>query len=160
MKKFHSAKELAEIPIEELKNLLASSSKNYFRNIDQKSILVNQTAKYLFSIPNILAEQINFLIKEENFTDDVTPLTRTGNAYLRYYFIQDTQSMINYNSEYCEYYKHKFKETPRHSHKRALTLTARKLVRLVSTLLSKKQLYPSPEERKERKLKQKEMTDS
>jgi hypothetical protein len=72
-----------------------------------------------------------------NFNGDITPLTKTENPYLRYYFIQAAQCLVNHNLEYREYFTRKFNETPRHPHKRALSLTARKLVRLVYALLSK-----------------------
>ena len=68
-------------------------------------------------------------------------MTKTGNPYLRYYLIQAAQCLVNHNPEYREYFTRKFNETPRHPHKRALSLTARKLVRLVFALLSKNQLY-------------------
>jgi transposase len=85
-----------------------------------------------------------------NFTGDVTPLTKTGNSYLRYYLIQAAQCMITHNAEYKEYYNRKFKETTRHAHKRALTLTARKLVRLIFAMLSNNQLYLTPDKRMQR----------
>jgi len=80
-----------------------------------------------------------------NFNGDITPLTKTGNPYLRYYLIQAAQCLVNHNPEYREYFTRKFNETPRHPHKRALSLTARKLVRLVYALLSKNQLYLAKE---------------
>ena len=46
-----------------------------------------------------------------------------------------------HNAEYKAYYETKFKEVTKHQHKRALVLTARKLVRLVYALLKKGQLY-------------------
>lgn len=79
------------------------------------------------------------------FNGDITPMTKTGNPYLRYYLIQAAQSMVQNNQEYREYYTRKFKETPRHPQKRALSLTARKLVRLVYAMLSKGQLYQTPD---------------
>ena len=42
---------------------------------------------------------------------------------------------------YRAYYDSKYQEVPKHKHKRAVVLTARKLVRLVFALLSKGQLY-------------------
>lgn len=87
-----------------------------------------------------------------NFNRDVTPLTKTGNSYLRYYLIQTAQYMVNHNAEYREYFNRKFKETARHPSKRALSLIARKLVRLVYALLSRNQLYMAPQIREHRKL--------
>ena len=42
---------------------------------------------------------------------------------------------------YRAFYESKYQEVSKHKHKRALVLTARKLVRLIFALLSKGQLY-------------------
>ncbi len=69
------------------------------------------------------------------------PLTRTGNAYLRYYFVQAANSVRQYESEYRQFYSRKFRESKTHHHRRALVLAARKLVRMVDALLRSNQLY-------------------
>lgn len=76
-----------------------------------------------------------------DFEADHTPMTKTGNKYLRYYLIQAANSLRHHNAEYRRYYSLKYRETKLHPHKRALVLTARKFVRLVYALLSKQQLY-------------------
>lgn len=231
LKKFTSAVELAQVPTDDLKELLAEFSKGHLGT--EKTSLVNQAANDSFPIPNPLAQQVHLLVKQTlqqldllekhmatldkkitklienfhnplisvrgigpvlaagliaeigdisrfsgqaqlakyagltwrksqsgNFTGDITPLTKTGNAFLRYYLILAAQSMINHNPEYREYYNRKFKETPRHPHKRALTLTARKLVRLVYALLSKNQLYLTQQERQTRQSTKEEVSIS
>lgn len=85
-----------------------------------------------------------------NFRAEETFMTKTGNVYLRRALIIAAQSMVNHNDEYTDYYQRKFKEATRHAHKRALSLTARKLVRLVHAMLSTNQLYMTPEERMKR----------
>ena len=70
-----------------------------------------------------------------------TSLTRTGNHYLRYYLIEAANSVKNHEPVYKEYYYKKYDEVPKHKHKRALVLTARKFVRLVDVLLRNHQLY-------------------
>ncbi|HHX96701.1 MAG TPA: IS110 family transposase [Clostridia bacterium] len=70
-----------------------------------------------------------------------TSLTRTGNHYLRYYLVEAANSIKNREPVYKEYYYKKYDEVPKHKHKRALVLTARKLVRLVDVLLRNHQLY-------------------
>ncbi len=52
--------------------------------------------------------------------------------------------------EYGQYYAAKAAETPRHAHKRALVLTARKLVRLIDALLRTGARYQTPAERQAR----------
>ncbi|PEF69522.1 IS110 family transposase [Bacillus cereus] len=73
-----------------------------------------------------------------------TPLTKKGNRYFRYYLIEAANSVRRYLPEYQEFYAKKFSETPKHQHKRAIVLTARKFVRLVDTLLHNHQLYTPP----------------
>lgn len=79
-----------------------------------------------------------------DFTAEDTYLKRTGNEYLRYYFIQAADQLRKYNPEFSQYYARKFKEAKTHKHKRALVLTARKAVRLVFALLREEKLYKPP----------------
>ncbi|MDI6788490.1 MAG: IS110 family transposase [Planctomycetota bacterium] len=75
------------------------------------------------------------------FCAEETRLVKSANQYLRYYLIEAANSLRTHNETYRVYYQKKYKEVTKHQHKRALVLTARKLVRLVFALLSKKQLY-------------------
>ena len=75
------------------------------------------------------------------FTADVTSLSRNGNQYLRYYLVEAANSVRRQIPEYGDYYAKKYQEVPKHQHKRALVLTARKFVRLVDALLRKNQIY-------------------
>lgn len=54
--------------------------------------------------------------------------------------IKATNSLRAYNEEYRAYYQRKYREVNKHRHKRALVLTARKLVRLVFALLSENRM--------------------
>jgi transposase len=84
-----------------------------------------------------------------DFVAEDTPMMRSGNQYLRYYFIEAANSLRMHNEEYAAYYRTKYREATTHHHKRACVLTARKLVRLVHTLLRKGQVYQTPDQRKE-----------
>lgn len=233
LKKFHSASELAEVPTEELKQLLQKFSKGHFRDVDAKTEEIKQSGKDSFPVPKELASQVHLVLKQTlqqlellkkhivrldkkiakqmgkfnnvlqsipgigpvlsagilaeigdvsrfpgqaqlakyagltwrknqsgGFCGDATPLTKTGNSYLRYYLIQAAQCMVQHNDEYREYFNRKCRETPRHPYKRALSLTARKLVRLVYALLSGNQLYMAPDEREHRQLACEEVTST
>jgi transposase len=81
-----------------------------------------------------------------NFTAECTNLVNSGNRYLRYYLIEATDSLRRYDSEFRRFYDLKFNEVNRFQHKRALALTARKLVRLVFRLLKDNRLYIPPED--------------
>ena len=70
-----------------------------------------------------------------------TPMTKTGNSYLRYYICEATNMAILHNETYLKYYQKKYAEVKTHQHTRAIVLTARKFIRLIYGLLSKNQLY-------------------
>lgn len=70
-----------------------------------------------------------------------TRLIKSGNKFLRYYLIEAADSVRKHDSEYARFYNLKYKEVNKYQHKRALALTARKLVRLVFVLLKTNKLY-------------------
>lgn len=76
-----------------------------------------------------------------DFQAEETRLTRTGNRYLRYYFCEAANRVRMCDPEYAAYYDRKFHEVRKHRHKRAIVLTARKLIRLVVRLLTTNQPY-------------------
>lgn len=75
------------------------------------------------------------------FKADETNMIRSGNRYLRFYLVEAANSVKNNEPEFRDYYYKKYHEVPKHQHKRALVLTARKLVRLVDALLRNDQIY-------------------
>ncbi|MEB3104074.1 IS110 family transposase [Ferviditalea candida] len=75
------------------------------------------------------------------FEAEDTKRIRSGNRFLRYYLVEAANSVKQREPEFGEYYRKKYREVPKHQHKRALVLTARKLVRLVDALLRNGQLY-------------------
>ena len=80
-----------------------------------------------------------------NFEAQHTRLIKSGNRYLRYYLLEAANSVRRCDSEFRRYYDLKHKEVNQFQHKRALALTARKLVRLVFRLLKDNRLYKLPE---------------
>ena len=80
-----------------------------------------------------------------DFEAQHTKLIKSGNRYLRYYLLEAANSVRRCDSEFRRYYDLKFKEVNQFQHKRALALTARKLVRLVYRLLMDSRLYIPPE---------------
>lgn len=77
-----------------------------------------------------------------------TTLSKAGNAYLRYYLVEAANSVRLHCAEYQAFYAAKLAQSPKHDQKRALVLTARKLVRMVDALLRAGALY-QPQDRKE-----------
>jgi transposase len=78
------------------------------------------------------------------FEGEDRALTKTGNRYLRYYLVEAANSVRLHCPEFGSYYAMKYREATRHKHKRAVVLTARKLVRLVDSMLRSGQIYRPP----------------
>ena len=76
-----------------------------------------------------------------DFTASQTRMIHSGNRFLKYYLIEAASSVRVHDSVFAEYYKRKLAEPKTYSEKRALALTARKLVRLVDYLLRTNRLY-------------------
>lgn len=74
-------------------------------------------------------------------TGSNTPLLRTGDAYLRYYLVKAANQIRRRDPVFNEYYTRKYQEVKRTPIKRALVLTARKLIRVIFFLLTNHQLY-------------------
>lgn len=70
-----------------------------------------------------------------------THLIKSGNRFLKYYLCEAANAVVRCDTEYKRFYDLKYKEVNRYQHKRALALTARKLVRLVFRLLKDNRLY-------------------
>lgn len=75
------------------------------------------------------------------FTANRTRLIRSGNRYLKYYLIEAANSVRVHDPVFAQYYAKKKAEPKEFADKRALALTARKLVRLVFYLLKTNRLY-------------------
>jgi transposase len=80
-----------------------------------------------------------------DFEAQNTRMIKSGNRYLRYYLLEAANSVRRCDSEFRRYYDLKFHEVNKFQHKRALALTARKLVRVVFRLLKDNRLYIVPE---------------
>lgn len=74
------------------------------------------------------------------FTAEETPGNH-GNPFLRYYLVEGANSVRTHDEDFRKYYQKKYQEVRLHQHKRALVLTARKLVRLSFTLLRENRVY-------------------
>ena len=81
-----------------------------------------------------------------NFKAEETRLVKQGNKYLRYYLIEAANSVRVHAPEFQSFYQRKYNEVTKHRHKRALVLTARKLIRLVHALLRDGRLYQPGQE--------------
>ena len=68
-------------------------------------------------------------------------LIKSGNRFLKYYLCEAANSLVRCDTEFRRFYDLKYKEVNKYQHKRALALTARKLVRLVFRLLKDNRLY-------------------
>lgn len=80
-----------------------------------------------------------------DFEAQNTRMIKSGNRYLKYYLGEAALSLVRCDTEYSRFYHLKYNEVNKYQHKRALALTARKLVRLVFRLLKDNCLYRAPE---------------
>ena len=78
-----------------------------------------------------------------DFESENTRLIYSGNRFLKYYLCEAAMSLVRCDTVYSNFFHSKYKEVNRYQHKRALALTARKLVRLVFRLLKDNRLYKS-----------------
>jgi len=76
-----------------------------------------------------------------DFTADATPGVFGANRYLRYYLVEAANSVRRRLPDYAAFYQQKYREARDHKHKRAILLTARKLVRLIFRLLKHGEIY-------------------
>ncbi|NMP22061.1 transposase [Sulfobacillus harzensis] len=75
-----------------------------------------------------------------DFDADIRPLSRSGNAYLRYDYVEATER-VRGDPHFVAFYEKKYREARHHAHKRALVVTARKLVDVVYGMLTRGQIY-------------------
>jgi len=68
-------------------------------------------------------------------------LTKKGNIYLKYYIIESANLVRRFDPVFKAFYQKKYKEAVKHHHKRAVVLTARKLLRVIYYLLRDNKLY-------------------
>ena len=79
-----------------------------------------------------------------NFEAEETRMAKSGNKYLRYYLVEAANSLKTHNPVFKDYYAKKYAEVTKHQHKRAQVLLARKLVRVIFSLLRSKKVYELP----------------
>jgi transposase len=79
--------------------------------------------------------------QSSSFEAENRRLAKTGSHYLRYYLVEAANSVRLLLPDYRAFYQRKSHEAVRYHHRRALVLTARKLVRLVFSLLLNDQDY-------------------
>ena len=93
-----------------------------------------------------LAKYAGLVWKENKsgmFEGQNTRMIKSGNRFLKYYLCEAANSLVHCDTEYRRFYNLKYREVNKYQHKRALALTARKLVRLVFRLLKDNRLYKS-----------------
>jgi transposase len=79
------------------------------------------------------------------FAAEERPMSKEGNAYLRYYILQAAERMRQRIPSYAAYYKSEFDQALKHKHKRAMVLTGRKALALFVSLLYHKEVYRTKE---------------
>ncbi len=76
-----------------------------------------------------------------DFMAEETRMIKAANAYLRYYLVEAANLVRQHEPTFKAFYQRKYEETPKHKHKRALVLTARKLVRVIFAMEKNGTIY-------------------
>lgn len=79
------------------------------------------------------------------FVAEEHPLSREGNAYLRYYVLEAADQLRRVIPSYTAFYQRKYKQAAKHKHKRALVLTGCKALELFVTLLRRQEPFKAKE---------------
>lgn len=79
-----------------------------------------------------------------DFQSSLNHMTKTGNAYARYYYIEAANSLRTVNPVFKEYFQKKLAETSPRRFKRALGHTARKLIRMHYAMVMKNETFNIP----------------
>jgi transposase len=79
------------------------------------------------------------------FEAEERPLSKRGNAYLRYFTLLAADRMRLLIPSYTRFYQRKYHEARKHHHKRALVLTGRKALGLFVGLLLHEKMYQAEE---------------
>lgn len=163
-----TAKQMLAISMNTIR-LLQKQVKEYDKAIEMQLQTIPQTLTSVKGIGNVYAAGIIAEIGDINrfpgqasvakyaglvwtqhqsgdFDADDKRLVKSGNHHLRYYLCEAANALRRCDPEFKRFYDLKYKEVTKHNHKRALALTARKLVRLVYSLLKTNRLYIPPEE--------------
>lgn len=80
-----------------------------------------------------------------NFEAEERPMSKEGNAYLRYYILEAAESMRLRIPRYQAYYQSKYDQATKHKHKRGVVLTGRKALGLFVALLRHREPYRAKE---------------
>jgi len=80
-----------------------------------------------------------------SFEAEERHMPRDGNPYLRYYLVAAADRIRLSIPAYATYYQRKYDEVPKHKHRRALVLTARKAVGLFVGLLHRQEAFDPKE---------------
>ena len=163
-----AAKQMLAISMNTIR-LLQKQIKEYDKAIEKMLEAFPQTLTSIKGIGNIYASGITAEIGDINrfpsqaslakyaglvwtqhqssdFEAEDKRMIQVGNHHLKYYLCEAANALRRCDPEFKRFYALKYKEANKHNHKRALALSARKLVRLVYTLLKTNRLYIPPEE--------------
>lgn len=79
--------------------------------------------------------------QSDDFSEQNISRTQSGNKYLHYYFIEAAGSVTRYDPVFKKYFEKQMSKVANTPRKRGLTLSARKLIRVIDTLLRRRELY-------------------
>lgn len=136
---FEFAEALEKMDLQELTAFIIEKGKNRFPDPDAVAKAIQKAA--LAKYAGLAWHQH----QSGDFEAQTTRMIHSSNRFLKYYLCEAAFSLVRCDKEYRDFYNLKYKEVNRFQHKRALTLTARKFVRLVFALFKDNRLYRSAE---------------
>lgn len=79
--------------------------------------------------------------QSDDFNEQNVPCTQSGNKYLHYYFIEAAGSVTRYDPVFKKYFEKQMSKVANTPRKQGLTLSTRKLIRVIDTLLRRHEFY-------------------
>lgn len=107
-------------------------------------ILVEIQDINFFRNDGALAKYAGFIWKKSQSgdkTQELTPLTKTGNTFLNYYIKNATNQLRKYVPYFSQFYTAKYNQSVKHKHNRAINLTSRKLILRIHSMLKNGTFY-------------------
>lgn len=107
-------------------------------------ILVEIQDINFFNNDGALAKYAGFIWKKSqsgNSTQELTPISKTGNEFLNFYIKTASNQIRKYVPYFKHFYKTKYNQSVKHKHNRAINLTSRKLILRIHSMLKNGTFY-------------------
>ena len=157
MEEYETVDDLANADLEDLTVFVTAAGRGRFADPENTAKTLQAAARGSHRLPQTINDSVNqamsvsiatmrsmkeqIKVLEKAIEQQFEIMIKSGNRFLRYYLLEAANSVRGCDPEFQRYYGLKYHEVNKGQHKRALALTARKLVRLVFRLLKDNRLY-------------------